>query len=149
MEKNCKICGKPFKTKPSRWRAKYCSHACHSKGQAVPKEIKTCPTCGKVFKSQRSATRKYCSYPCSTKFGKDNPNWRGGKRKTHRGYIRITIAPYKRKYEHILIIEKKLGRKLKANELVHHINGVKHDNRVENLRVMTIAEHTILHMTKT
>lgn len=47
---------------------------------------------------------------------------------------------YKRKNgqsEHRLIIEKHFGRKLRIDEQVHHINGDKKDNRLENLVVMS------------
>lgn len=43
-------------------------------------------------------------------------------------------------------MEKYLGRKLRKNEIVHHINKNKRDNRIENLQLMTLAEHTSLHM---
>ena len=47
--------------------------------------------------------------------------------------------------EHRLIMEGLLGRKLQRNEVVHHINGNTKDNRVENLQVMTLSEHSRLH----
>lgn len=45
-------------------------------------------------------------------------------------------------------MEKKLGRKLRKNERVHHINGDKHDNRICNLRVEDIVKHTRDHYNK-
>jgi hypothetical protein len=47
--------------------------------------------------------------------------------------------------EHRLIMEKHLKRRLKRNEVVDHINGNKNDNRIRNLRVMSLSEHTKMH----
>ena len=43
--------------------------------------------------------------------------------------------------EHRYIAEQTIGRYLERNEIAHHINGDKTDNRKENIEVMTIGEH--------
>ena len=48
-------------------------------------------------------------------------------------------------FEHRIILEKKLARKLLKNEICHHKNHIKLDNRPENLEVMTRREHVIKH----
>lgn len=50
--------------------------------------------------------------------------------------------------EHILVMEALIGRHLKDDECVHHINGNRNDNRKENLKLMTKSEHMSFHTKK-
>jgi hypothetical protein len=59
-------------------------------------------------------------------------------------YIRITIDG-KRQLQHRYIMEQHLGRELHKNEVVHHINENKHDNRLENLQLLSRSDHAKLH----
>lgn len=78
--------------------------------------------------------RKYCSNECK------NSNARHEKL----SYIRITVNG-ERRLEHRYLMEQFLQRPLHKDEDVHHINGQTKDNRLENLMVLSKADHTRLH----
>lgn len=68
-----------------------------------------------------------------------------GERIRKNGYIEITSGENVGRLKHRVIMEGFLGRKLNNNEVVHHKNEIKNDNRLENLQIMTISEHSIYH----
>lgn len=78
-------------------------------------------------------------------------NWKGGKKLSKRGYVFILKKGYPTTdvngyiFEHRYIMCEFLERILGRNEIVHHINGIKNDNRIENLMVMSNGEHTTMH----
>lgn len=84
----------------------------------------------------------------------NHPNWKGGKRINHNGYVEILQPDHPRArgngyvFEHILVAEKKLGRPINLNEDVHHINRIKTDNSPENITVLLKSEHPKEHKQK-
>ena len=122
--------------------------------------LRTCRSCGKqdwVFVGDIRAKLSRGGYKChcrqcgphhrDTK-GEKSPLWRGGKYKTGDGYVRVyapdhPLAVYGRVLEHRLVMEQSLGRFLSRQEQVHHKNGVKDDNRLENLELICPSNHAL------
>ena len=76
--------------------------------------------------------------------GDKNPNWKGGRWKTHSGWA-VSLGNGSFQYEHRIIAEKALGRKLKTSECIHHINCDPLDNRNCNLLICSKGYHNALH----
>lgn len=169
--KVCKQCGKRFyrgKLSPSAFKRRtYCSTECQHKSMIgkilSPKTVfkkcnvgwnkgkgkwgdkqPTCKDCG--------AKISYASIRCKSCSRKREKSWRwkGGKITTSKGYVYL-LKPdnpmaNKKGYvaEHRLIMSEKIGRPIKDTEHIHHINGKKGDNRVENLIVLNSHTHFLI-----
>lgn len=81
-------------------------------------------------------------------------NWHGGKQKNSQGYIKILLREDSPFYqmadstcyvaEHRLVMAQHLGRCLSKSEIVHHKNGIRDDNRFENLALLSsTGDHTV------
>lgn len=68
-----------------------------------------------------------------------------GKSLKPNGYYEITMGDNKGRLEHVVIMESFIGRRLYANECVHHIDHDRTNNNPSNLRLMTRSEHARLH----
>ena len=83
-------------------------------------------------------------------------SWKGGKVKNNHGYVKILLAPKHPRadssgyvLEHILVVEKRIGRFLANAERVHHDNENKSDNSDSNLVLCeNTKHHRLLHQQK-
>ena len=79
--------------------------------------------------------------------------WKGGKKTSSSGY-RLILKPGHHRadrggyvLEHILVFEEATGISIPDGCCIHHMNGIKDDNRIENLCMMTHGAHTVMHHT--
>lgn len=116
-----------------------------------------CEVCGKEFYTipyiVKQGWGKFCSKKCrgqwlaKNKRGQNSPTWKDGREIDKGGYILVWISPDSPFYpmvdsrgyvrEHRLVVAQSLGRCLKSYEIVHHINGIRDDNRIENLQLLS------------
>jgi len=126
-ELNCSRCGDAFTRKKYAIKPGnvYCSVSCKN-GSKVRKE---CEYCGDEYYVKPSIVhrRKYCSRSC-------NNNGRRTGHTDESGYVYETHDGVKYS-QHRLVMSRHLGRELHPDETVHHINGVRNDNRIENLEL--------------
>lgn len=137
MELTCDNCGKEYSSYQCGKYHHFCSIACRRQaGKLVASSF------SKEFRKQKSkqftamnrtlmTDSKYIERR-RTSFMKNHPS---------QGYTK-----YHGKHLHRVVMERKLGRKLKANEIVHHIDGNKQNNDPNNLMLMTQSEHIKLHL---
>lgn len=125
--RECSTCGKEYHND---------NHTqCHRCRSAVP-----CPSCDGL----KTPKADVCSECLDTR-GEKNPRWRGGTTHTKKGYVMVYFPSSfgekgRYKFQHVVVMEDIVGRELFPNENVHHINGVRDDNRPENLELWTVNQ---------
>lgn len=137
----CAVCGKEFEAKVcdvARGRAKLCSRACSGKWMSENYSGEKNHNFGREFSEEH---KKKIGDSCR---GEKHYDWKGG-RKIQNGYVFVLMDDGSYKQEHRIIAEKVLGRSLKKGEVVHHVNGIRSDNRNCNLLICDTAYHSWLH----
>lgn len=133
IKRSCETCGKEFSVEPYRsedeGRGRYCSQKCRYDAPSNRVDV-TCVVCGKLYNIPRArvGTAKYCSMTCRSRNRKATTG--------PRGYVSIRVGGVNI-FQHRHVMEQHIGRPLLKSETVHHKNGVKDDNRLENLELWT------------
>lgn len=146
----CKNCGVHFFVNSSETRVKrgevhYCSLKCRDEGLKRGKMIK-CKNCGKEFYSTRN---DFCSKKCVYEYRKKTYDHH--KIYEENGYLVRYEGGYNKKGNvkiHREVVEKAIGRRLRPDEVVHHTDGDRKNNKLENLQVLSRGDHSRLHREK-
>lgn len=114
---------------------------------------KICRQCLRSYEIPPSRGQKsaFCSYSCRSIYTGFLRRQRAKPRLSTQGYFFIKQPDYhranKQGYAKVcdMVAEKKMGKKLLPDEVVHHLNRIRTDDRPENLQVLTKSDHSKLH----
>ena len=139
----CAWCGSTFKRCPSQVKkCNYCSRSCYAKAQSKthnPDGYKTVTD----YSSQSANMKRINAELNPTRMTNET---RAKLRQAHLGKgDRKTYQKIHGRHVHRVVAEQNIGRPLRSDEIVHHIDGDIHNNHPDNLQVVTRKEHIEIH----
>ena len=117
-----------------------------------PRPPQPCKNCGAPAEPYRTPAGnrirpRFCT-DCRQRFrhpaGTDHWHWRGGERSDKSGYVRVYVGRGRRALEHKAVWEAAYGP-IPRGMHIHHINGDKTDNRIDNLALLSNKAHQAVH----
>lgn len=171
VEIECARCGRKKMVKLSALKrgARYCSHECAdahaNRGRVASTETRAAISAAMTGRKMSDETKAKVSAnrtgrggrpgksnPMFGKRGEDSGHWKGGRVRHEAGYVRLSMPDHPEAHrdgyvlEHRIVMERMIGRPLLAEEVVHHKNGIRDDNREENLQLFAShSEHRRFH----
>jgi len=162
---DCAVCKKSTYRKPSyvkKTKQITCSYNCAAVLKSKNKVALNCSSCNKLYgvapsvlkwSNLRGHKHRFCSRDCFVSFhiGKNVANWKGGRIVTDRGYILVQDKDTDRpiagsyRYEHQKVVERAIGRQLREDEHIHHKDGNRSNNSINNLQIVSPSQHAQIH----